>query len=397
MRVQGNWNDPAHVRSKITQDLLKSAGGLAPRIEYARLSINGDFFGFYSIEESLKDDWASCFGMDMTAEVTDRGICQDVQPEEGQSVAAACAEAAGECVALPVAGAGQDLCRPPPMTPAVLRGLTRQHNPSKCRENGGFDQDCCAGAGQSSCADGFVHVPTGDACWADVAFTYLCVPSSAYPDCRTETPWELRDHCSWDGRCDSPVMNTEGDGLFCHSSRDACNGVCTNPAAGYSGTWCPGQPAPPPPPPGQCPPGCTFHAPPLRCDSAVLTQDAVEVGKSTILKQDHGPGGVWPAAPPQGGSSADGFERKEPGCDGCDNDFLMDNNPEDTPDCMCDAVPQIDALFSAIHSGDKATVAAAINMTSVFIYQAFAVLVNNGAPLQRNMGPFILKVVNAHR
>ena len=109
-------------------------------------------------------------------------------------MAAACAEAAGECVALPVAGAGQDLCRPPPMTPAVLRGLTRQHNPSKCRENGGFDQDCCAGAGQSSCADGFVHVPTGDACWADVAFTYLCVPSSAYPDCRTETPWELRDH-----------------------------------------------------------------------------------------------------------------------------------------------------------------------------------------------------------
>ena len=104
--------------------------------------------------------------MDMTAEVTDRGICQDVQPEEvslhdriiaaiwvaffhrcqrlsrscgqGQSVAAACAEAAGECVALPVAGAGhgQDLC------------LTRQHDPSKCRENGGFDQDCCAAAGQ---------------------------------------------------------------------------------------------------------------------------------------------------------------------------------------------------------------------------------------------------------
>ena len=85
MRAQGNWNDPAHVRSKITQDLLKSAGGLAPRIEYARLSINGDFFGFYSIEESLKDDWASCFGMDMTAEVTDRGICQDVQPQEGQA------------------------------------------------------------------------------------------------------------------------------------------------------------------------------------------------------------------------------------------------------------------------------------------------------------------------
>ena len=43
----------AMVRSKITQDLNIAAGGLAPRIEYARLSINGRFFGLYSIEEAL--------------------------------------------------------------------------------------------------------------------------------------------------------------------------------------------------------------------------------------------------------------------------------------------------------------------------------------------------------
>jgi hypothetical protein len=60
--LNGNWNDPAHIRSKITQDLVKAAGGLAPRIEYARLSVNGEYFGMYSIEESLTDHWANCFG-----------------------------------------------------------------------------------------------------------------------------------------------------------------------------------------------------------------------------------------------------------------------------------------------------------------------------------------------
>ena len=52
MSSQGNWNDAAHIRSKLVQDLLKSAGGLAPRIEYARLLVNGEYFGLYSIEES---------------------------------------------------------------------------------------------------------------------------------------------------------------------------------------------------------------------------------------------------------------------------------------------------------------------------------------------------------
>ena len=46
-------NDPIMVRNKLTQDLLKAVGGLAPRIEYGRLSVNGVFFGLYTIEESL--------------------------------------------------------------------------------------------------------------------------------------------------------------------------------------------------------------------------------------------------------------------------------------------------------------------------------------------------------
>lgn len=92
-----------------------------------------------------------------------------------------------------------------------------------------------------------------------------------------------------------------------------------------------------------------------------------------------------------GQSCADGFERKEPSCGGCDNDFLMRNNAEDFPDCDCDAVPQLDALFAAMHSGDKRTVMSAINMTSVFIYQGFAVLVNNGDTGGHNY--FMSKVV----
>eukprot|EP01052_Picozoa_sp_SAG31_P038582 SAG31_NODE_5183_length_2694_cov_6.997494_1_plen_630_part_10 len=315
---QGNWNDFAQIRSKITQDLLKSVGGLAPRIEYARLSVNGEFFGLYSIEESLKEEWASCFGMDMEAELPDRNQCQDVEPSsDSLAIQRACAEA-GPCTA---------------QTFAVPKGICRPAN-------------------------------TG---------------AHPQPQCQTEIPWLERDHCSWDGRCDTMVQNTdpESPGYFCHDSEQNCRGPCTAPEKGYSGTWCPGRSAVPPLPEGQCPPGCIYSPPVLRCDSAVLTSDPLEVAKSTILKNDHGGGGVWPESCGHT-SCADGFERKEPSCTGCDNDFLMRNNPVDHPQCDCDAAPQLDALFRTLHSGDKRAVQSAMNMTSVFAYQAFAVLVNNG-------------------
>ena len=381
--LNGNWNDAAHIRSKLTQDLLKSAGGLAPRIEYARLLVNGEYFGLYSIEESLKDDWASCFGMDMNAELRGRDSCQAVDPAESgaQPFERACV-AAGACATLPVAGAPEAHCEPPALTPAIRSRLRSEHDPSKCRENGDFDSDCCAGQGTSSCADGYTHVATGESCYQNIAFSYYCVPASSttYPQCSSpEIPWIDRDHCSWDGRCDSTVVNTDGDAAACHTSADTCEGPCSQ--APYIARWCPGRPTPPPPPPlaeGQCPPGCIYHEPSLRCDSAALQTDRIEVGKSTILKNDHGRGGSWPQSCGAETSCADGFERKEPSCDGCDNDFLMLNNPEDTPDCSCDAVPQLDQLFATMHSGDKQAIQAAMNMTSVFVYQAFAVLVNNG-------------------
>ena len=319
--------------------------------------------------------------MDLDAELPDRDECQDVESgTDSRSVGGACA-AAGACSTVTSAGSKSE-CLPPPLTPSLTARLASMHDRRQCREGGRVDTDCCAGIGKGSCAAGYTPMNTGEACYDglhQLYESYHCVPASAYPQCDTETPWVERNHCSWDGRCDSDVANTEPDsgGYFCHGSEESCRGPCTVRGQ-YTGTWCPGLPPPPPPPPeGQCPPGCTYTPPLLRCDSEVLRSDPLEVGKSTILKNDHGPGGVWPASC-GAGSCADGFERKEPSCSGCENDFLKRNNPEDFPDCDCDDVPQLDALFATLHSGDKRAVQSAINMTSVFSYQGFAVLVSNG-------------------
>ena len=148
--LNGNWNDPAHIRSKITQDLVKAAGGLAPRIEYARLSINGNYFGMYSIEESLTDHWANCFGIDMAAEVPDESVCQQVEAAFDSTSFEDTCRAAGDCS--PVLEI-EDTCVP------------RGHDPSACRESGGVDNDCCAMEGTSSCADGFTFVIGTEPCY----------------------------------------------------------------------------------------------------------------------------------------------------------------------------------------------------------------------------------------
>jgi hypothetical protein len=53
---------------------------------------------------------------------------------------------------------------------------------------------------------------------------------------RGVTPWVERNHCSWDGRCDSGVANTEPDSdrYFCHGSEESCRGPCTVPGQ-YTG------------------------------------------------------------------------------------------------------------------------------------------------------------------
>ena len=58
LTLRGEWNDPIMVRNKLTMDMIKSAGGVGPRIEYGRLSVNGEYFGLYTLEEHIDQQWA---------------------------------------------------------------------------------------------------------------------------------------------------------------------------------------------------------------------------------------------------------------------------------------------------------------------------------------------------
>ena len=51
LTLRNEWIDKAMVSNKIVQDALKAIGGLAPRLEFTRLAVNGRYFGFYTVEE----------------------------------------------------------------------------------------------------------------------------------------------------------------------------------------------------------------------------------------------------------------------------------------------------------------------------------------------------------
>ena len=359
--LNGNWNDPAHIRSKITQDLVKAAGGLAPRIEFARLSINGQYFGMYSIEESLTDHWANCMGIDMAAELADEAVCQQVGAAADSPLFEDQCRAAGQCT--PVVEI-EDAC--------VLRG----HDPSACRENGGLDTDCCAVNGTASCADGFTFVQGTEPCYQTrqwTAFPSYCAAAGTdtvpetYPDCDLPDRHDrrmCRENGQFDRDCRAlPDSASCAEGHTMSMSTDcmesgACRYTCMLPRTGTDAA--------------SCAAGCDFIPAVFRCDPSAEATDPLEVAQSTILKNDHGPCSAWPASP--GDDCADGFERKSPSCKHCDNDFLLRNNPVDYPQCECDDVPQLQPLFHTINSGTKDEVAAAINLTSVFVYQSSVAL-----------------------
>ena len=50
------------IRNKLTQDLIKRAGGQTPRVEFAVLKVNGAYFGFYSLEEHVSEQFFECMG-----------------------------------------------------------------------------------------------------------------------------------------------------------------------------------------------------------------------------------------------------------------------------------------------------------------------------------------------
>ena len=51
--LQANWIDPTSFRNKLTFDLIRDMGGLAPRVGYCILSINGEWHGLYSLIERI--------------------------------------------------------------------------------------------------------------------------------------------------------------------------------------------------------------------------------------------------------------------------------------------------------------------------------------------------------
>ncbi len=51
------------MRNKLTQDLISKTGMPALRVEFARLHVNGDYFGLYSLEEHVDDDFLKCRGL----------------------------------------------------------------------------------------------------------------------------------------------------------------------------------------------------------------------------------------------------------------------------------------------------------------------------------------------
>jgi hypothetical protein len=63
LNLNGEHNDPSVIRAKVAWDLLRAIGVPAPRANFVRLYINGDYFGVYANVEHIDEEFAeSRFG-----------------------------------------------------------------------------------------------------------------------------------------------------------------------------------------------------------------------------------------------------------------------------------------------------------------------------------------------
>jgi hypothetical protein len=53
LNLSNNWGDPTSLREKVFMDVCRREGVLAPRVSYANVSLNGQFWGFYSVIEQV--------------------------------------------------------------------------------------------------------------------------------------------------------------------------------------------------------------------------------------------------------------------------------------------------------------------------------------------------------
>ena len=242
------------------------------------------------------------------------------------------------------------------------------HERRMCREDGHLDRDCRALPDQASCADG----PNGE--------QYILAVST---DCM---------------------------------ENGACRYTCMLPRTGTDAA--------------SCEAGCEFTPAIYRCDPSAMVSDPLEVARSSILKNDHGPCAAcesetleldptacldarWVFSPLitldclhfQGQcdlgmtaltvSSASHrrasivittsscattptiFLGKLMIYISCRSGRALIESARHACRCECDNLPQLQPLFQTINSGTKDEVAAAINMTSVFVYQASVALTAN--------------------
>lgn len=54
---KAHWVDPSLMRDRLTHDSVRTAGGLAPRVSFANLMLNGRYNGLYAVTEAVLEDY----------------------------------------------------------------------------------------------------------------------------------------------------------------------------------------------------------------------------------------------------------------------------------------------------------------------------------------------------
>ena len=62
--LNASWIDPTFARNRLTMDLLRAMGGLAPRLGYRILLLNGEWHGLYVVTERIDKPWLKRQGFD---------------------------------------------------------------------------------------------------------------------------------------------------------------------------------------------------------------------------------------------------------------------------------------------------------------------------------------------
>lgn len=89
--LHASWIDPTYSRNCLTMDLIGALGGFAPRCQYANVSLNGAYQGFYVAIERIDGTWLERHGFDdegllIKAETHDANWAIKADPLAGYSV-----------------------------------------------------------------------------------------------------------------------------------------------------------------------------------------------------------------------------------------------------------------------------------------------------------------------